>query len=102
MLRTKKQEKDICSDCPMAKAANLMGDTCTLLIIRDLLSEPKRFVDIESSLSGVSSRTVTKKLQLLEQKSLIKKDSFGYSLTQKGKALNKIIDSMRTYGEKYL
>jgi DNA-binding HxlR family transcriptional regulator len=102
MLRTKKQEKDICSDCPMAKAANLMGDTCTLLIIRDLLSEPKRFGDIESSLSGVSSRTVAKKLQLLEQKGLVEKDSFEYSLTRKGKALNKVIDSMRTYGEKYL
>lgn len=109
MLRTKKQEKNICSDCPLAKTANLMGDTVTLLIIRDLLAKPKRFGDLETSLSGVSSRTITKKLQLLESKKLIVRHAFNerpprveYSLTKNGKALSKMIETMRSYGEKYL
>ncbi len=109
MLRTKKQEKSLCSECPLAKTANLMGDTFTLLIIRDLLSKPKRFGDIESSLQGVSSRTITKKLQLLVDKKLVSRESFTekpprveYSLTKEGKALEKIINAMRSYGEKYL
>jgi DNA-binding HxlR family transcriptional regulator len=104
-----KQEKSICSDCPLAKTANIMGDTITLLIIRDLLSKPKRFGDLETSLSGVSSRTITIKLKFLESKGLIKRSAFSekpprveYSLTKNGKALNKIIESMRTYGVKYL
>lgn len=109
MLRTKKQEKNICNSCPLAKTANLMGDTFTLLIIRDLLSKPKRFGDLAVSLSGVSSRTITKKLQFLENKGLISRQAFKekpprveYSLTKNGRALNKIIESMRAYGEKYL
>lgn len=109
MLRTKKQEKNLCTSCPLAKTANLMGDTFTLLIIRDLLSQPKRFGELVDSLDGVSSRTITKKLQFLEEKGLIKRHAFSerpprveYSLTKNGKALNKIIETMRTYGEKYL
>jgi DNA-binding HxlR family transcriptional regulator len=109
MLRTRNQEKKICGSCPLAKTANLMGDTFTLLIIRDLLSKPKRFGDLEVSLPGVSSRTITKKLQFLESKGLVSRQAFNekpprvqYSLTKNGKALHKIIESMRTYGEKYL
>ncbi|MEI8337569.1 MAG: helix-turn-helix domain-containing protein [bacterium] len=109
MLRTKKQIKTICTECPLAKTANLIGDTFTLLIIRDLLSEPKRFSEIESSLKGISSRTITKKLKLLETKNLIQKHISNerppktrYSLTKNGKALYKILETMRTYGEKYL
>lgn len=109
MLRTKKQEKQICTECSLAKTANVIGDTFTLLIIRDLLSGPKRFGDLETSLSGVSSRTITKKLQFLEEKKLIARKAFGekpprveYSLTKNGKALHKIVEAMRTYGKKYL
>ena len=109
MLRTKKQEKKICASCPLAKTANLVGDTFTLLIIRDLLSGPKRFGELEKSLSGVSSRTITKKLQLLEKAELIKRHSYSekpprveYSLTPNGKALKNIVEKMRTYGEKFL
>lgn len=108
MLRTEQQEKVICNSCPLAKTANLLGDTFTLLIIRDLLSRPKRFGDIEVSLAGISSRTITNKLKFLEEKGIIERHSFNekpprveYSLTANGKAASKIIDSMRTYGEKY-
>jgi len=109
MLRTKNQENKICNECSLAKTANIIGDTFTLLIIRDLLSGPKRFGDLEISLSGVTSRTITKKPLFLEDKNLIKRKAFSekpprveYSLTKNGKALHKIIETMRTYGKKYL
>lgn len=109
MLRTKKQVKKICGECPIAKTANIIGDTFSLLIIRDLLLEPKRFSDLESSLSGVSSRTITKKLQFLEAKKLVVRKSFHekpprveYSLSKNGRALHIIIETMKSYGEKYL
>lgn len=109
MLRTKKQEKQICNKCPLAKTANILGDTFTLLIIRDLLSGSKRFGDLETSLSGVSSRTITKKLQFLESKNIIKRRAFNekpprveYTLTKNGRALHKIIETMQVYGKKYL
>jgi DNA-binding HxlR family transcriptional regulator len=109
MLRTKNQVREICNECPLAKTANIIGDTFTLLIIRDLLTKPKRFGELEKSLSGVSSRTITKKLIYLEEKGLVNRKEFSekppkveYSLTKNGKALSKIIESMRGYGSKYL
>jgi DNA-binding HxlR family transcriptional regulator len=109
MLRTQKQESKICGECPIAKTANLVGDTFALLMVRDLLNGPKRFGEIEKSLQGVSSRTIAKKLQFLESKNLIKKIFFKekhphaeYALTPHGKALHKIINSMKKYGEQYL
>jgi DNA-binding HxlR family transcriptional regulator len=109
MLRTKEQVSKICDECPLAKTANIIGDTFTLLIIRDLLEKPRRFGDIEHSLSGVSSRTITKKLKFLEEKKIIKRTQFSerpprveYSLTSEGKKISKIIDSMRSYGKRFL
>ena len=109
MLRTKKQEEKICGACPIAKTANLVGDTFTLLIIRDLLTDPRRFSDLQSSLSGVSTRTIVKKLKHLENQGVIKRKALSerpphveYSLTKNGKALYKIVESMREYGGKYL
>lgn len=93
----------------MAKTANIIGDTFTLLIIRDLLNGSKRFGEIETSLAGVSSRTVTNKLKFLEEKGLVKRVEFSekpprveYSLTPNGRSLSTIIDSMRNYGTKFL
>ena len=109
MLRTRKQVKTICTGCPLARTANLLGDTPTLLIVRDLLDSPRRFSDIETSLPGVSTRTITKKLQLLEAKKLVLKQTgtskpapIVYTLTKEGRALRKIIETMRRYGESYL
>lgn len=109
MLRTKEQISGICNECPLAKTANIIGDTFTLLIIRDLLIKAKRFSEIEKSLVGVSSRTITKKLLFLEKEDLITRQKFNekpprveYTLTKKGVALGKIIDTMRSYGVKYL
>ncbi len=109
MFRTKKQQKAVCGNCPLAKTADIIGDSSTLLIVRDLLAGPKRFGDLEASLSGTSSRTLTKKLHALEESGLIHRAEFAekpprveYSLTEKGRALSPVMQSMRAFGEKHL
>ena len=105
-LRTAQQRKDLCKECPVARVADTLGDSCTLLIIRDLLHGPKRYSDLETSLRGISSRTLTKKLALLVEEGLIVKKHTSlrieYSLTKKGAALQDVVDAMRLYGKKYL
>lgn len=95
--------------CPVALVAELLGDECTLLIVRDLLLGTKRFKDLESSLSPISSRTISNKLKLLEEHNLITRKEFKekpprveYSLTKEGKKLNKLMTEMRSYGKKLL
>lgn len=101
MLRTPKQRKVICRDCPVARVADVVGDTVSLLILRDLLTAPKRFSELESALPGVSSRTLTLKLKKLEDDGLVAREE-GYAVTSKGRALEDVMDAMRSYGKKYL
>jgi len=108
MLRTRSQRKKLCGECPVARVADLVGDPCSLLIIRDLLKSPRRFGELEDSLGGMSPRTLTIKLRKLEKERLVVRRSFTkpvrvyYELTKKGAAFQKVVDAMRAYGRKYL
>ena len=109
MLRTKSQRQNICTGCPIAKAANLVGDTVVLIIIKELLNGSKRFGDICNTLEGVSTRTVTDKLKQLENDKIINRIEYKekpphveYSLTEKGRGLKKVVEALLNYGEKYL
>jgi DNA-binding HxlR family transcriptional regulator len=90
-------------DCPVQKTATLLSDTWTMLIIRDLLEGPRRFCELEHSLEGISTRTLTNKLKTLEHERLVKKGRDGsYAVTPRGKGLRVVESAMRRYGEKYL
>ncbi|MEK7156354.1 MAG: helix-turn-helix domain-containing protein [Patescibacteria group bacterium] len=95
-------------DCPISKVVGLFGDSCSILIVRDLLEGPKRYSELECSLNA-SSRTLVKKLKLLEHEGLINRKKLSgtsgygkYQLTKKGAAFQKVADAMRAYGKKYL
>jgi DNA-binding HxlR family transcriptional regulator len=102
MLRTAQQRKDICATCPIAKVADAVGDSYSILIVRDLLEGPRRFCELEKSLAGISTRTLTNKLKRMLEEELLSHGEDGYVLTEKGAALGGIVDAMRTYGKKYL
>lgn len=89
--------------CPVQKTAALLSDLWTMLIIRDLLEGPRRFCELERSLEGISTRTLTLKLKKLEAESLIKKRQGGnYAVTARGRGLRAVEAAMRRYGKKYL
>lgn len=95
--------------CPLTRVTDILGDHCSLLIIRDLLEGPRRFKDLTVSLPTVSTRTLTIKLKMLEEAGLLIRESFSekpprveYSLTKEGRGLKGVIDAMMRYGEKYL
>lgn len=105
MLRTLGQKKTHCATCPIAKTADLIGDTVMLLIIRNLLLSSQRFTDLATSLEGISTRTITNKLKLLTKAGLIAKEKGNdthYILTPMGTALSALIGDMEKYGKKYL
>jgi len=97
--------KTAAQTCPIGKVVDVLGDSCSILILRDLLEGPKRYSELEAALSA-SSRTLAKKLKHLEHEGLIKHTRKGthgiYSLTKKGAAFQKVADAMRAYGKKYL
>ena len=87
------------NDCPIAKVATLLSDPWTMLIIRDLLKKEMRFSDLERSLVGISSRTLTNKIKNLENENIIVKKELYYSITKKGSKLEKVLDAMSQYGK---
>lgn len=93
------------SACPISRVIALLGNPCSMLIIRDLLAGPRRFVELERSLSS-STRTLSLKLRHLEKEGLVRRRQqqgrVEYSLTKKGAGLQKVEQAMRAYGKKYL
>ena len=90
-------------DCPITGVAELLSDTWTMLIMRALTEGPKRFGELEKWLHGISSRTLTLKLEALKKKGLIAKSKEGvYESTEKGKGLRIIEKAMVEYSKKYL
>ncbi|MBM3271738.1 helix-turn-helix transcriptional regulator [Candidatus Kaiserbacteria bacterium] len=92
------------TDCPVAKATAIVGDAYTLLIVRDLLAGPRRFCELETSIEGISTRTLSAKLKKLETDGIIKHAAArsAYALTPKGRALAGVTEALRRFGKRYL
>ena len=95
--------------CPNARTAEIISGKWTLLIIRDLASGVKRFNQLERSLRGISPKTLSERLRSLEEEGIIIRQTFAevpprveYSLTTRGLDLCDVIESMRTYGTRWL
>lgn len=105
VLQTNKIEKH--PGC-VAEALSVMGDKWTALIIMQLSNGPSRFSVMEHALPGISPRTLSQRLDVLEDKQIIQKESFAevpprveYKLTEKGRDLIPILKSMAKWGDKY-
>ena len=95
--------------CPIARTAQVICGKWTILIIRDLASGVKRFNQLERSLHGISPKTLSERLRTLEEEGVVLRQTFAevpprveYSLTEKGRDLVSVIESMRTYGSRWL
>jgi DNA-binding HxlR family transcriptional regulator len=96
-------------DCPVCLTADIVCGKWTLLVIRDLAEGRSRFCELERSLAGISPRTLSLRLRALEEAGIVERQTYPevpprveYALTDKGRALIPIIDSMRTYGRQWL
>lgn len=101
------KNKHIHSNCPVEKTLKVIGKKYAALIIRDLLTGKKRFGELLSSLSGISPRTLSARLDELEKDSVIKRKVFPviplhveYSLTKRGTELHQILEQMTKWGQK--
>ena len=61
-----------------------------MLILRDLMKGPLRYNELCESLEGISTRTLSLKLDRLEDEGIIAKKAPYYSVTAKGKKLRAI------------
>jgi DNA-binding HxlR family transcriptional regulator len=106
LTQSQQEEK---TTCPIARTARIIGGKWTLLIIRDLATGIKRFNQLERSLQGISPKTLSERLRTLEEEGIILRQTFAevpprveYTLTEKGRDLVYVIESMRSYGKRWL
>jgi DNA-binding HxlR family transcriptional regulator len=95
--------------CPVCRTAEIVCGKWTLLIIKELAEGRTRFCELERSLNGISPRTLSLRLRALEEEGIVARRTFPevpprveYVLTEKGRALAPLIESMRNYGERWL
>jgi DNA-binding HxlR family transcriptional regulator len=98
-----------CSTHPLGRAIRLLGDGWILLIVMNLLPGPKRFGELRGAMDNISSRTLSKRLKLLEDIGFVERRAFAeipprveYRLTEKGRALGGVIDSIDQFAQHYL
>ena len=95
--------------CPVCRTAEIISGKWTLLVIRDLAEESRRFCELERSLDGISPRTLSLRLRALEEHGIVARHTYPevpprveYALTEKGRALVPLIEDMRKYGRRWL
>ena len=91
--------------CPVARAAEIVGERWTLLAVRELLFGPQRFSDLRTGLSDVSSSVLTERLARLEERGLVSRrrlpppaSSTVYELTDLGRGLRPVIAELARWG----
>jgi DNA-binding HxlR family transcriptional regulator len=93
--------------CPIAKAAEVLGERWTILIVRELLLGSNRFSDLQRALAQISPTLLTKRLHQLEECGLvIRKKSPGqqrheYHLTAAGRELRPVVLGLGKWGMKW-
>src|SRR4051812_35889412 len=91
--------------CGLARAAEIVGQRWTLLILRDLSVGPRRYSDLVAGLPGIPTNTLALRLKELEQEGLVTRTapsgserSVVYSLTPRGAELGPALDALSRWG----
>lgn len=95
-------------NCPIELTLHIIGTKWCALIIRDLLKGTKRFGELQRGLNNISQKVLSDNLRKLEQENLITRKVYPevplkveYSLTDLGRSLEPIFDSLHTWGNDF-
>jgi len=97
--------KEVHIDCSIEKALDVIGGKWSFLVLRELFDGTKRFGELKKAIPSISPKALTDTLRHLEENNVIAREAFPtvpvtveYSLTEKGKAFNKILKEMKHWG----
>src|SRR5246500_2314000 len=86
--------------CLTARTLEQVGDRWSLLVVRDLLTGPKRFTDLMDRLGGITPKTLTQRLRELEEGGIVEADrepgrrEVRYRLTAAGEDLAPAVEAL--------
>jgi len=90
---------------PDARALDLVGDKWTLLIIRDLVSGPRRFVELQRVLPGISTEQLRSRLNRMVADGMLTRMRYrevpprvDYELTERARELSPVLGELARWG----
>lgn len=93
--------------CPIARAAEVLGDRWTLLIVRELVLGARGFNEIGRGLPRISRGLLSQRLRQLEELGVIERSprgegqGHGYLLTPAGEGLRQLIQGLGEWGARW-
>lgn len=93
--------------CGLARALDLVGGRWALLVVRDLLTGPKRFSELQEGLPGIPTNVLTSRLRELEEAGIVERrvqahlgGGVAYALTEYGLELEEPVLRLGFWGAK--
>src|SRR3954463_3878708 len=93
--------------CPVARAAEILTDRWTVLIIRELLADISRFNELQRGLPRMSRTLLSERLRRLERTGGLERRAGSrgkpteYRLTPAGRELQRVIDLFGEWGARW-
>ncbi|RDI68348.1 winged helix-turn-helix transcriptional regulator [Nocardia pseudobrasiliensis] len=96
-------------ECPIARFLTVLDGPWATLIVRELLTGPKRFTQLRSALAGISPKTLSSRLQRFQETGLVTRTAYAeipprveYELTPAGQRLDVVLATMADWAERDL
>jgi DNA-binding HxlR family transcriptional regulator len=93
--------------CPVARAAEVLADRWTVLIVRELLADINHFNELERGLPHMSRALLAERLRRLEHSGVLERRALSrgkhteYRLTPAGRELQRLIDLLGEWGARW-
>ncbi len=91
--------------CGIARALDVLGGRWALLVVRELLTGPKRFSDLRAALPSVASDVLAQRLRELDAAGVLRRGtlpppaaSHVYELTERGRAIEPVLLALGGWG----
>ncbi|GGM65465.1 hypothetical protein GCM10012275_40030 [Longimycelium tulufanense] len=103
------EDRHVLPECHVARFLAVLEGPWATLIVRELLSGPKRFTELRAGLPGISPKTLSARLKRLEETRLVTRTSYPevpprveYELTPAGARLERVLAAMAEWAERDL
>jgi DNA-binding HxlR family transcriptional regulator len=94
--------------CPLSRALDVIGERWTLVIIQELLGQPRRYGALLARLPGISTSVLADRLRRLERAGVVAREPGAvgsgvvYTLTARGRELDEALSALRRWGAGFL
>ena len=95
--------------CPAIESITRVGNELRLAVVSSLIQAPLRFSEILETATGLDPRSLSRVLKYLASEGIVRREVLStqpfavqYSLTEKGRQLEPVVEALRVWGERWI